>query len=548
MNDRRQGVPPPQLSPGTRLNDIYEVEALLASGGMGSVYRARAIETGDLVAIKTIRPELAGDKATMAMFRREAAALHQVYHEAVVRYFVFSIDRILNQPYLAMEFVQGDPLSLRLKRGPLSFDATVTLMKRVAGGLQTAHDNGIVHRDISPDNIIIPEGDVARARIIDFGIARALLAESTIVGTGLAGKFAYMSPEQLGLYGGEVTPRSDIYSLGLVLAQCLLGRPLDMLGSQKEILDKRRQVPDLSGIDGRIQPLIRAMLAPDPRDRPSNMLALVEWKGPTDRAAPSGGRDSQPGSQRKGHWWSTTPKTGPGGVPSRSPGRRRLAALLAFLVLAGGGGVAFWWWRQAAQDPSLAFVHAYPLGPCMALIPTEVGPRTLKVDAYGNTVEDFVQFDEAFKARLGYEAEIDLRQITLNQCPVGTFVGALKPTGAPNSMLSVAEARYRDGNDLVGSLKLVGGWSSLLHIGDDGLVTNIKGASSAGQFRLRVKRSSAGPDMPQLLLALDSDVPLATVDRLQDSTQAEGFFKDVLAEARSRKSVLRPALAYFKVD
>jgi hypothetical protein len=544
MNDLRpKEVHPPQLPPGTRLNDIYEIEALLASGGMGSVYRARAIETNDVVAIKTIRPELAGDKATMAMFRREATALHQVYHEAIVRYFVFSVDRALNQPYLAMEFVEGDPLGQRLKRGPLSFDATVALMKRVASGLRAAHDNGIVHRDISPDNIIIPEGDVARARIIDFGIARALLAESTIVGTGLAGKFAYMSPEQLGLFGGEVTPSSDIYSLGLVLAQCLLGRPLDMLGSHQEILDKRRQVPDLSGLDARMQPLLRSVLASDPRDRPPSMMSLIEWKPQTEGGAAKIERQSAPVSLRAGR---QTPSR-PGGPVPGAFGWRRLAAFLTAVFLAGGGGLAYWWW-QHREASGVTFVRTYPLDPCMALIPTEAGRNMLKVVAYGNDIENFVRFDEAFKAKLNYEAEIDLRQITLGQCPVGTFVGALRPAITDGPILSVAEARYHDGDDLVGSMKPAGSWSSVLHIRDDGVVTKLKEASSREQFRVHLQRSSGGPGLPQLLLALDSDVPLATIDQLQGSAQAEGFFTDVLAEARSRKAALKPAIAYFKVD
>jgi serine/threonine-protein kinase len=132
-----------------------------------------------------------------------------------------------------MEFVDGLPLSEVLEKGPLSYEAVRSLQRRLAAGLQAAHELGVVHRDISPDNIILPGGDVTRAKIIDFGIARsATLGGATIIGGGFAGKYNYVSPEQLGLSGGDVTGKSDIYSMGLVLAEALTGRPIDMGGSQ----------------------------------------------------------------------------------------------------------------------------------------------------------------------------------------------------------------------------------------------------------------------------------------------------------------------------
>ena len=132
-----------------------------------------------------------------------------------------------------MEFVDGRSLSDILEEGPLTFEALVKLMRRIASGLQAAHERGIIHRDVSPDNIIVPLGDVTRAKIIDFGIARSTqLGDKTIIGSGFAGKDNYVSPEQVGLYGNEVTAKSDIYSLGLLLFHALTGQKLDMGGSQ----------------------------------------------------------------------------------------------------------------------------------------------------------------------------------------------------------------------------------------------------------------------------------------------------------------------------
>jgi hypothetical protein len=266
-----------RIAPGTRLNDVYEIERLVAIGGMGEIYQGHTVETGNPVAIKTIRADLAENDDVLTLFRREASALHNLHHDAIVRYYVFSIDRRVGCPYLAMEFVEGPSLSDLLKHAPLTFAQARTLVARLAGGLQAAHDIGIFHRDISPDNIILPEGDIGRAKIIDFGIARFALGDGTIIGGGFAGKLMYVSPEQLGLAGAVVTARSDIYSFGLVLAYALLGRPLDMGGSPAEVLAKRKSVPDLSGVDGRLRPLIKRMLQPDPAQRPGSMAEIAAW-------------------------------------------------------------------------------------------------------------------------------------------------------------------------------------------------------------------------------------------------------------------------------
>lgn len=294
MSDSERTVFAPRagaVSVGTTLNGIYEVERLIAVGGMGEVYKGRAIQTGDAVAIKMIRPEMARDEAALALFRREAAALHNLYNEAIVRYYVFTIDPVTQSPYLAMEFVDGQPLSERIKEGPLSLEEVDVLRRRIAPGLHAAHLLGIVHRDVSPDNIILPGGNLARAKIIDFGIARSsILGEGTVIGSGFAGKYNYVSPEQLGLYGADVTGRSDMYSFGLVLAEALTGKPLDMGGTQVQILDKRRRLPDLAGIDARIRPLLARMLAADPADRFADMSEVATWQPPTAPAKAAGGK------------------------------------------------------------------------------------------------------------------------------------------------------------------------------------------------------------------------------------------------------------------
>ena len=210
-----------------------------------------------------------------------------------MRYFVFTVEPVLRRPYLAMEFVDGRTLTDILHNdGPLSFEAVQSLLRRLASGLQAAHEHGIIHRDISPDNVIVPNNDVARAKIIDFGIARTT-QHGTVIGGGFAGKFNYVSPEQLGLFGGDVTAKSDIYSLGLVLAQALTGKPLDMGGSQVEIIEKRRKLPDLGAIDMRFRPLLEQMLQPDPAKRPEFMAAVAALAAALAPRAPEGPRTDE---------------------------------------------------------------------------------------------------------------------------------------------------------------------------------------------------------------------------------------------------------------
>ena len=309
------------VRPGVRLNGTYEIDRLIAEGGMGEVYKGFNIQTGDPVAIKMIRPELSGNADALALFRREASTLHDIHHDAIVRYFVFSVDPDLQRAYLAMEFVDGPSLGAHLRSGPLPLGEANLLRTRLASALDAAHRLGVIHRDISSDNFILPGGDVRKAKIIDFGIARSHRpGEETIIGDGFAGKYNYVSPEQLGLFGGEVTARSDIYSFGLVLAEALLGRRIDMSGSQIEIIEKRRKVPDLSGIPSSVRPLLESMLQPNPADRPADMAFVAAWYG---------GPKLEPPSNRAT-------------AASRTPSGGSLAAGLgAFIVLASLGGTAY---------------------------------------------------------------------------------------------------------------------------------------------------------------------------------------------------------------
>jgi predicted Ser/Thr protein kinase len=311
------------LQAGQLLGHTYQIEARLGRGGMGEVYRARHIELNSLHAIKVILPEFATDQRVVTMFTEEARKLRMVRHDAVVAYDgMFRDENGLR--YLVMEFVDGVPLAKVMRERTLSTDELRRLRDRLAQGLAAAHDKLIYHRDISPDNIILVDGKVEQAKIIDFGIAKAAGAgERTIIGSDFAGKFSYVSPEQLGMFGGKVDGRSDIYSLGLVLAAAALGRPLAMGDSPASTIEARRSVPDLSGLPADLRAEIAPMLEPDPANRPRSMRDLL-----------GAGHSGATGEER-----AARGKT-PGAPPP--PARRALvpglavAALSAVIVVAVG--------------------------------------------------------------------------------------------------------------------------------------------------------------------------------------------------------------------
>jgi serine/threonine-protein kinase len=318
---------------------------------MGEVYRGFNIQTMDPVAIKMIRPEFSNNKEIFELFRREASILHNLTHESIVRYFVFSVDPDLRRAYLAMEFVEGPSLTDRFPTGPLELGDVQNLRRRIASALEVAHQHGVVHRDISPDNIILPQNDVRSAKLIDFGIARSLYrVEVSIIGGRFAGKYNFASPEQFGLAGGEIGPKSDIYSFGLVLAAALRGRPIDMSGSEVEAIAKRIVSPDLSDVDPTMRPLLQAMLQPAPANRPASMAEVATWEpGPSQalRTASARSRGARP---------LTAPPTREGG------GGRKAALLGAAIALASVGGAAQVFRDELARWAQSVISHGPPTG------------------------------------------------------------------------------------------------------------------------------------------------------------------------------------------
>jgi serine/threonine-protein kinase len=257
---------------GDVLNHIFRVDRFLARGGMGEVFVGCNVNVDEKVAIKVMLPALAGDEKVVAMFRKEARTLTKLNHPALVQYRVLAQEPQLHVLYIVTDFIEGTNLGNALGTLKPSPDELAGLLRRLTSGLAAAHELGAVHRDMSPDNIILENDDIHRATIIDFGIAKDLDASSaTIVGDGFAGKLNYVAPEQLGDFGREVGPWTDVYSLGLVILAVAQGKTVDMSGSLVDAIDKRRKGPDISAIPKNLQPIVRDMLKPDPKDRLRSM-------------------------------------------------------------------------------------------------------------------------------------------------------------------------------------------------------------------------------------------------------------------------------------
>ncbi len=203
---------------GDRIDQRFLVEEFAGAGGMGSVYRARDERSGTLVALKVLNHAA---PSIVDRFVREAEVLATLDHPAIVRYVAHGVTQG-GAFYIAMEWLEGEDLAQRLRRGGLTCTEAVVLATRLAGALAHSHGRGIVHRDIKPSNIFLARGSADSAKLLDFGIARVPDAHATKTGM-LLGTPGYMAPEQVRGERG-IDARADVFAFGCVLFECLSGR------------------------------------------------------------------------------------------------------------------------------------------------------------------------------------------------------------------------------------------------------------------------------------------------------------------------------------
>ncbi len=250
------------------LNGQYAIEREIGRGGMGVVYLARDLRLDRMVAIKTLPPSLAGDQSVRERFLREARTSARLNHPNIVP--IHRADELGGQVFFVMGFIDGDSLAGKLAAGPLSPRDALPILRDVAAALGYAHHQGVVHRDVKTENILL-DVVTGRAMVTDFGIARVAAAQPLTATGQVLGTVYYLSPEQVA--DENVDSRSDIYALGVVAFAMLSGRfPFDgALASAVLISHVVKPAPSLSSVaphvPTRLAAIIDRCLAKNPADR-----------------------------------------------------------------------------------------------------------------------------------------------------------------------------------------------------------------------------------------------------------------------------------------
>ncbi|EEB82719.1 serine/threonine protein kinase [Roseobacter sp. GAI101] len=556
------------LEPGMVINNMYRVEESLDQGGMGRVFRGEEIGTGESVAIKVILPEMAEDTKVADMFRREARVLRQLHHDAIVRYFAYvPPDENLSFHALVMGFIQGTKLSDTLKEGgPLKRSDVIKLTMRLADGLERAHSIGVVHRDLSPDNVMLQDGDIGKAVLIDFGISRSSTVKDVTIGNEFAGKLKYVSPEQLGSFGGQAEGPSDVYSLGLLMIAMLMGKPYNMGGNFAEAVQLRMSVPDISMVPEEFQPMLHAMLQPDPKLRMSGMTevkdelrAMMDGEGMTtrsrltmpvtetaqDRSVP--GLQAVPFASTSTGGQTSSPRTM---APTRLPdlpakSSRGLVATLMVAGLAAVGGAAVFFagdfmaggstdGGSTASDPVAAGLERTVGSRATFLAETvpqdcAYAARRTHGDVAG-LIEGFAQnltplqgIGDAYGAAFGSTPDVVPRNVTAPQCAVLDFARSLQGTNGGGVELSLTQSTLSRSEGVQGTLHGSAGRQNWLALVDpNGQVFSLMRQfddAIGDERRFAFRLPSAAPGI-YMLVATASDSPLVRAGAMRDGTQA----------------------------
>lgn len=339
----------------------YEVQDLLARGGMGAVYKARDPSLDRIVAVKTVQAVLLGTDQRdefLARFQREARAAGRLAHPHIVSVHDFGLDEATATPFIVMEYVAGVSLEALLKESPrLPVAQALEIVEQVASALEEAHAHGIVHRDVKPANVFLDER--GRVKVGDFGIARLDGSDLTEAGVTL-GTPGYAAPEIV--RGGVADARSDVFALGALAYRLLTGEKpfrgntregiaLDVLQSDPPPpADVRPEVP------AHVSAAVMKALAKSPADRTSGAGAFLrELRGASDAVPTPPARTIAPPALVR---TEPSPPTATVAV-APAPPRRRRALVAALLVLAVGAGIgAAWVLLNRPRSPEAAVAPA----------------------------------------------------------------------------------------------------------------------------------------------------------------------------------------------
>jgi serine/threonine protein kinase len=330
------------------LSERYDILGEAGHGSMGSVYKARDRETGEIVALKLLKPEIASDQVMMDRFKNELLFARKITHKNVCR--VHEFNRIGGIAYTSMEFVEGESLRSVLDRfGGLPVRKAVDLAQQICSGLEEAHAQGIVHRDLKPENVMIDaQGNV---KIMDFGIARSMEAGTRLTGS-MVGTPAYMAPEQVS--GKQVDYRADIYSLGLILYEVFTGTPAFQAENAVAVaLKQMRELPrPPHEIEPAIPPSVERVIVKCLEKEPARRFQSVTELAGALRGSPITSSRTAPAAPihrvelpRPAASLPSHPLYGSSALSVARP-KRRSSPLLWVLLMAVVGGAAYAGWRQ----------------------------------------------------------------------------------------------------------------------------------------------------------------------------------------------------------
>ena len=265
------------LQPGVVFGGRYEILGILGQGGMGAVYKARDRELDRLIALKVIRPELATDPAILQRFKQELILARNITHKNVVR--IFDLSEADGVRFISMEYIEGEDLRTVLRRnGKLTPKETIPIIEQVCRALDAAHAEGVIHRDLKPQNIMRDKN--GRVVVMDFGLARSL-GESGMTQTGaIVGTLEYMSPEQA--MGSQLDQRSDIFSVGLIFYELLTGKvPYEadtaIASLMKRTREEARSASDVdTSIPRSLSAIVSRCLEREPANRYHSVVELLQ--------------------------------------------------------------------------------------------------------------------------------------------------------------------------------------------------------------------------------------------------------------------------------
>jgi eukaryotic-like serine/threonine-protein kinase len=357
------GRAPPSKDPkalvGTILAERYRIEELLGQGGMGTVYRAEHVHMKRAVALKVLHPEIAAVSEVAARFEREAIAVGRIEHRNVAKAMDFG--RLPNGSfYLVMEYVKGTSLRELIKRGPLAPARALEIARQTAEAIEAAHDAGVVHRDLKPDNVMLADrsGLHDQVKVLDFGVAKIATDEargdSAITQYGaIVGTLDYMAPEQAG--GGVVDHRADLYALGVILYELLAGHPPFSADEPVVLISKHLVEPPPAlpaSITEKTAAIVFDLLAKDPNLRiqsAADLIARIE-----EVHAETGLGVTEPPPRAATHEDTLPVQRGQSPIAQgRRPSRALAAAVLALITMVAGA-VALVAAKRSNQNPSTA--------------------------------------------------------------------------------------------------------------------------------------------------------------------------------------------------